>query len=98
MRTMTSSLLTEVSAAVADGIAAADPARVAAGVRTGALADVRVSGPGFLELTVAPDAVWRRVADRAARADLGLPRGADVSLRPPGPSPARLPAPGPGRW
>ncbi|SDU45014.1 arginine--tRNA ligase [Jiangella alkaliphila] len=109
---MTSSLLTEVSAAVADGIAAADPAltsadplvrpseradfqsgaalalarraglppaelaaRVAAGVRTGTLADVRVSGPGFLELTVAPDAVWRRVADRAARADLGLPRG-----------------------
>lgn len=41
---MTSSLLTEVAAAVAD---------------------VRVSGPGFLELTVAPDAVWRR-ADVAA--------------------------------
>ncbi|WP_116949530.1 arginine--tRNA ligase [Jiangella endophytica] len=109
---MTSSLLIEVSAAVADGIAAADPAltgadplvrpseradfqsgaalalarragrppgelaaRVAAQVRPGVLADVRVSGPGFLELTVAADAVWRRVAGRVARPDLGLPRG-----------------------
>ncbi|RIQ15766.1 arginine--tRNA ligase [Jiangella rhizosphaerae] len=108
---MTSSLLAEVSGAVADGIAAAHPAltgadplvrpseradfqsgaalalarraglspgelagRVAASVRTNALADVRVSGPGFLELTVAPDAVWRRVAGRAAQAGLGVPR------------------------
>ncbi|TDD65752.1 arginine--tRNA ligase [Jiangella aurantiaca] len=106
---MTRSLLMEVSRAVADGIAAADPAltgadplvrpsdradfqsgaalalarraglppgelaaRVAAEVSTSTLADVRVSGPGFLELTVAPDAVWRRVAGRASRADLGV--------------------------
>lgn len=111
MRGMTSSLLTEVAGAVADGIAVADPALtgadplvrpseradfqsgaalalarragrspselaalVAARVRTDTLADVRVSGPGFLELTVAPDAVWRRVAERTARPDLGLPR------------------------
>ncbi|WP_053204639.1 arginine--tRNA ligase [Jiangella muralis] len=109
---MTSSLLTEVAAAVADGIAVADPAltgtdplvrpseradfqsgaalalarragrppaeladRVAAAVRTELLDEVRVSGPGFLELTVAAPVVWRRVAARRARADLGVPRG-----------------------
>ncbi|SDT63076.1 arginine--tRNA ligase [Jiangella sp. DSM 45060] len=108
---MTSSLLTEVAAAVADGIAVADPAltgadplvrpseradfqsgaalalarragrapaeladRVAEAVRTDLLAGVRVSGPGFLELTVAAPAVWRRVAARLARDDLGVPR------------------------
>ncbi|SEF16599.1 arginine--tRNA ligase [Jiangella alba] len=108
---MTNSLLAEVAAAVADGIAVADPAltgadplvrpseradfqsgaalalarragrapaelagRVAEAVRTDLLAGVRVSGPGFLELTVAAPAVWRRVAARLAHDDLGVPR------------------------
>lgn len=50
-------------------------AEALAGAVEGTL-DVEVSGPGFLNLTVADDAVWRQVAARLAddRLGVGLPR------------------------
>jgi arginyl-tRNA synthetase len=49
-------------------------ARVAAALPAGELvAEAEVSGPGFVNLTLADPAVWRQVADRLAAPRLGIP-------------------------